>query len=501
MADADRFFERSHLERVRSYHAALIEVPGILMGSQHDGSLLEDAAAKADRAHDRYIQAVFLAVLAVGDLKARAWSRAHVRAERAARIARELDDGYLASSAELVDALAREMLGEHGSLGRWSTDKGHPKNLLLLGRLAAREAGGLPVGEDYAVTPVGMPCPHDCLWLLSMLTSDCQSLSTSVAEHLPSAWMDQLRAVQLRQTGFWNNEERAAEPEAERREQPGAALDAGTQTELTPPADASTRVRVSVLGGFCIEVDGKLLPDSMFERRRSRDLVVLLAIVAGHRLRRYQAIDVLWPDADYFRGPRKLYEATGEVRKQLKSCLGGLNSIIADRQQGTVGFDVALVSSDIDDFEREARLTLAEDGDDFWVLDHARRMERLYASGPDPHLMTLGERVVERMEELKTLYVDAAVAAGEAALRLGKAKLAVRYASDAYRMRDLREDAVILLVQALKAAGRGFEVPQLYRQFSRRLIEEEGMPPSLALRRAVALASEEGPDADAAHPV
>lgn len=206
-------------------------------------------------------------------------------------------------------------------------------------------------------------------------------------------------------------------------------------------------------------------------------------------------MDILWPDSDYFRGPRKLYEATGEVRKQLRYRLGGLNTVLADRMQGTIGFDVALVGTDVDEFEREARMTLTEDRDDFWVLDHARRMERIYRSGPDPHLRTLGERVCERIEELESLFVDATVAAGEAALRLGKTKLAVRYATDAHRLRELREDAMILLVEALRAAGRGFEVPGLYRRYARRLIEEEGVPPSLALRRAVSLTSDDGPQA------
>ena len=489
---AASFFDRANTDRLLAYHHALIALPEALMGISDDVDALEEAANRADRAGDTFFQALCLAAAAVVDLRTRAWPRAHVRASRAAHDAADLGTRYLASAASFVDALALEMLGEHGSLGQWCVRGSHPQDLALLGRLAARQVGELaPLGLDVAI-PVGMSCPRDVLWLLGLLAFDCQAFSETVAEAIPASWLEQVRAIRMRQRGLATVREGHLGDEGYGE---SGALNGGAQTQLTLHRHGMERVRVQVLGGFRVEVDGEALPDSAFERRRSRDLVNLLAIVPGHRLRRYQAVDILWPDADYFRGPRKLYEATGEVRKQLAHRLGGLNTVLADRAQGTVGFDVALVGTDVDEFEREARMTLTEDRDDFWVLDHARRMERIYASGPDAHLRTLGERVCERIEELESLYVDATVAAGEAALRLGKTKLAVRYATDAHRLSELREDAMILLVEALRASGRGFEVPGLYRKYARRLIEQEGMPPSLALRRAVSMASDTGPAA------
>ena len=491
--DAACFFSQASVDRLLTYHQALLAIPEVLMGLRDDVDALEDAANRADRAGDSYLQALCLAVMAVADLRTRAWPRAHVRAERAARDAEDLGSHYLASAASLVNVLALEMLGERGPLGQWCVRNDHPQDLALLGKLAARQAGELAILGVDLVIPVGTPCPRDALWLLGLLAFDCQAFSETVAEAIPASWLEQMRAIRVRQRDFAADDARFDMRRTGYGEQD--ALNAGAQTQLSLHGHSAERVYIRVLGGFCVEVDGAALPDSAFERRRSRDLVNLLAIVPGHRLRRYQAVDILWPDSDYFRGPRKLYEATGEVRKQLRYRLGGLNTVLADRMQGTIGFDVALVGTDVDEFEREARMTLTEDRDDFWVLDHARRMERIYKSGPDPHLRTLGERVCERIEELESLFVDATVAAGEAALRLGKTKLAVRYATDAHRLRELREDAMILLVEALRAAGRGFEVPGLYRRYARRLIEEEGVPPSLALRRAVSLTSDDGPQA------
>ena len=491
---SSRFFARVRIGRLVAYHAAVEEIPRVLMGQERLCRAVEEAVAFADRAGDTYVHAVLMTVLAVRDVRARALSRAHVRASRAAVMARQLGEEYLASAGELVDALAIELLGETGALGRYCTNERRPPEILLLGKLAARAMNELAAGDIELLLPMGTPCPRDTFWLLNMLINDCGGVSESIMAKMPTTWAELLHNAQLRQTTLFGPEEGDRQQGRSRDARTRSSLHAGEQTQIRVPYSSPAPIRISVLGGFLVEVDGEQLPESCFERRRAHDLVMLLAVAPGHKLRRYQAVEILWPEVDYYRGPRKLYEATSEARKGLGG-LKGPNPLISDRSQGTLGFDPALVSCDIDEFEREARLALLEDEDDFWVLDHARSMERLYGTGPDSHLTVLGEPVRERLEELKNLYVDAALAAAEAALRLGKAKVAVRYASDAHRLRDLREDAMIALVQALRAAGRPFEVGPLYRSYCRHLLEAEGVPPSLALRRAVAQASGEGPDA------
>jgi DNA-binding SARP family transcriptional activator len=263
---------------------------------------------------------------------------------------------------------------------------------------------------------------------------------------------------------------------------------------ITKPA-ASQRIRINVFGSFSVMLAREKLPDSTFDRRRSRDLLMLLAVAPLHRMPRYQIVEQLWPGEDYIRGPRKLYEVTGEARKRLRTDEGEANPVVSDKAQGSVGLNPAVVGCDVDDFLREAIAVLSEDGDDYAVLERARRMEQIYAGGPDAHVMVLGQRVVDRVDELKSMYVDGMVAAGEAALRLGRGKLAVRYAQEAHRLAELREDAMILLVHALRTTGRAFEIPGVYRRFARTLIESQGVPPSAALRQAVDMATNGGYEA------
>lgn len=499
------FLAATHVGRLATYHSAVEAIPGILMASRLDATSIEEAAAQAERAGDRYFESLCLTVCAVADIRLRALSRAHVRANRAAKAARVLGEKYLASSAELVDALALEMLGEADALSRYVEKGGHPEGLALLGQLASVAVRGPEKDADQdkdagqaedanpAAIPMGMPCPRDSLWALALMLEDCADLGNALMGAIPPTWLELLRAVRRRQHDALGKDAES-DASAAASAPTGALGSQGTQGELMVQGVVRGRVHIRVLGGFAVEIDGRPCALKYFERRRARDLTMLLALTPGHRLPRYRVIEVLWPGDDYILGLRKLYEATSEARRLLSGPLKDVNPIFADRAQGTIGFDVSLISCDVDEFEREARMALAEDGDDFWVLEHARLMERRYASGPDSRISSMGARVGERLEELRTLYVDGAVAAGEAALRLGKTKLAVRYANDAHRLCDLREDAMILLVRALRAAGRSFEIPPLYKHYSRHLIRVEGVPPSIALRQAVELATGDLPE-------
>ncbi len=54
-------------------------------------------------------------------------------------------------------------------------------------------------------------------------------------------------------------------------------------------------VRISLLGGFRVEVDGQLLPPDTWRHSRARQLIALLALSPAHRLHREQVMDALWP--------------------------------------------------------------------------------------------------------------------------------------------------------------------------------------------------------------
>jgi DNA-binding SARP family transcriptional activator len=66
-----------------------------------------------------------------------------------------------------------------------------------------------------------------------------------------------------------------------------------------PRPDAPTAVgalRLHLLGGFRVEVEGRPVPPAAWRLRKAQGLVKLLALAPGCRLPREQALDLLWPD-------------------------------------------------------------------------------------------------------------------------------------------------------------------------------------------------------------
>ena len=77
----------------------------------------------------------------------------------------------------------------------------------------------------------------------------------------------------------------------------------------TPPA-----LRIRLLGGFELEVDGRAAHPEAWRLRKAADLVKLLALTPGHRLHREQAMEALWPDKEPDAAANNLYQAIHVAR-------------------------------------------------------------------------------------------------------------------------------------------------------------------------------------------
>jgi len=133
-------------------------------------------------------------------------------------------------------------------------------------------------------------------------------------------------------------------------------------------------LRIDLFGGFCVTVDGRAVPDAAWSRRKPATLIKLLALAPGHRLRREQVIDVLWPELD----PSA---AAANLRKALHSARRALNPGDGADLIVSVGELLCLSFAE-----------LSIDVDDYWVLaatarrthnaDSYLRAIELYQNGP-----------------------------------------------------------------------------------------------------------------------
>src|SRR5206468_5109516 len=94
-------------------------------------------------------------------------------------------------------------------------------------------------------------------------------------------------------------------------------MSTATSTGPRGTDSAEPSVRIRLLGGFDVEVDGQLIPASAWRLRKASELLKVLAITPGHRLQREQAMEELWPDRPPDAARNNLHQALRVARTAL----------------------------------------------------------------------------------------------------------------------------------------------------------------------------------------
>ena len=115
------------------------------------------------------------------------------------------------------------------------------------------------------------------------------------------------------------------------------------------------RVDIRLLGGFEVRVDGVRVPDDAWGRQAPAALVKVLALAPGHRLRREQVIDLLWPDLLVERAAPRLHKAAHYAR----SALGAESLVLAGESVALFPDAEVVVDTDLVD----AAVAAAREGD------------------------------------------------------------------------------------------------------------------------------------------
>ena len=113
-------------------------------------------------------------------------------------------------------------------------------------------------------------------------------------------------------------------------------------------------MRIDLMGTFRVVVDGREITGDAWPGRRAIELVQLLALSSGRRLRREQAIDALWPHLEPAAGAANLRKAAHHARFRL----GGIDAVVLDRVSVAL-FPARPIDIDAEDFERRAVAAIA----------------------------------------------------------------------------------------------------------------------------------------------
>src|SRR6476469_5734289 len=86
------------------------------------------------------------------------------------------------------------------------------------------------------------------------------------------------------------------------------------------PKKASS-IEIHLLGSFRVTVDGRVVAEREFTRRKPTQLLKLLALQPNHQLHREQAMELLWPDSDPESAANNLHKAIHLARHALEPAL------------------------------------------------------------------------------------------------------------------------------------------------------------------------------------
>ena len=86
---------------------------------------------------------------------------------------------------------------------------------------------------------------------------------------------------------------------------------------------APQRVRVTMLGGFDVQIDETVVPAGVWRLNKARSLLKLLALAEGNRMHRDAVVDALWPDLGACSDANNLHQALHAARRALAECRHG----------------------------------------------------------------------------------------------------------------------------------------------------------------------------------
>ena len=214
-----------------------------------------------------------------------------------------------------------------------------------------------------------------------------------------------------------------------------------------------TEVRVRLLGGFEVAVDGALVPADRWRRRHPAALVKLLALAPGHRLHREQVIDAVWPDDDLDRAAAKLHKAAFYARQTL-----GRPDALVLRDEHVLLFPDADVHVDVAAFEALARTATASRSP---ADAEAALASYGGALAPDDRYEVWAE---ERREHLRLRHLDVL-------------RIAERW-DDLVELDPTDEAAHLALMRRYADAGDRHAALRQYERLDRALRRELGVGPS-----------------------
>lgn len=247
-------------------------------------------------------------------------------------------------------------------------------------------------------------------------------------------------------------------------------------------------LRGRLLGRFEIDVDGRVIERSAFERPSGARLLKLLLATPGHRVRRESAAELLWPEMDPERSAASLRKALFFARRALDGESAESASVITGDAEALSLRGGLTLDLDVDRLRRALDgLRTGRDGDAA-VLDALQVVADLAGDEllpEDPY----EEWLVPLRERLGQQTLDALRRGAAAARATGDRELAFRLVDRSLALDPADEAAHRLAIELHVDAGQLHAARRQLLACSRALAESYGVVPSPELAALIEAAA------------
>ena len=228
---------------------------------------------------------------------------------------------------------------------------------------------------------------------------------------------------------------------------------------------ASRHVRVVLMGGFTVSVEGVVRPPT-WRLRKARTVVKLLALAPGHRVHRGVLIEQLWPDTDPAAGANNFHQVLHAARRVI-----GAENLVVQDEIVVLGGD-GTVAIDVDDFDDAAERALSTG-----EVEDIRGALGLWSGELLPEDLYDDWAAVHR-DRLNAVRSRLVVELARALIAGGQPQHALALLEPLVVERPLDEDVHQSLLVALAASGRRRDAASAFEQLRDQLADSFGVEPA-----------------------
>jgi predicted ATPase/DNA-binding SARP family transcriptional activator len=233
------------------------------------------------------------------------------------------------------------------------------------------------------------------------------------------------------------------------------------------------RLHIGLLGPFRLSLNDQTWPIEAQRRKKSSDIIKLLALQPGQRLHREQVLEALWPDLDEKSGMNNLHQNLYHARRMLEPGLsrGARSRFLTFEHETLVLYAGGPVEVDYSEFLR--LVNQARRQGDAAYYEAAIRLyqgdllpENIYDDWTEPH-----------RDEARSLYLAALLELARRLEQRGDLALAGHFLEQAIAKEPTTEAAHLALMQIYARSGRRMEAIQQFQTLREALVQELGEEP------------------------